>query len=106
MPTSPPRPSSRPSALRAAVERVSHDPLVRLTRLPRALPFVVLLALLVAGIFVGGVVGAVLIGLVALFVAWLMYLGWPRLTGVERLGRLAVLAIAVALCVVQLFPRA
>jgi hypothetical protein len=74
-------------------------------RLPRAVPFLVLLALLVLGVVLGGPVGAVLVGLVALVVAWLLALAWPALTGVERLGRLAVLLLAVALCVVQAVPR-
>ena len=104
-PASPsPRPSA-PSGLRVAVERVSHPLLTRVVALPRAVPFVVLLALLVIGVLVGGVVGVVCTAVVALFVAWLMYLSWPRLTGVERLGRAAVLLVALALVLVQLFPR-
>jgi len=68
-------------------------------------PFLVLLALVVAGVLVGGPLGAVLVGLVAVAVAWLLALAWPALTGVERLGRVAVLLLAVALAVVQLRPR-
>ena len=106
MPASGPSASTpRPSALRAAVARASHPVLSRISRLPRAVPFLVLLALLLVGLYVGGVVGGVCTGIVALFVAWLLYLSWPRLTTPERLGRLAVLALAVALCVVQFFPR-
>lgn len=106
----PARPSDRPAAppatgLRAAVERASVGPLTRLTRMPRAVPFLVVLGLLVAGIFVGGPVGAVLLAVVVLVVAWLLYLGWPRLTTSERLGRTAVLLLAVALCLTQAFPR-
>jgi hypothetical protein len=91
--------------LRAAVERASVGPLTRLTRLPRAVPFLVVLGLLVGGIFVGGTVGALLLAVVVLAVAWLLYLGWPRLTTSERLGRTAVLLLAVALCLTQAFPR-
>jgi hypothetical protein len=79
--------------------------LTRLTRLPRAVPFLVVLGLLVGGIFIGGAVGAVLLAVVVLVVAWLLYLGWPRLTTSERLGRTAVLLLAVALCLTQVFPR-
>ena len=103
-------PSDRPTpsphgAARATLERLSLPLLTRVARLPRAVPFLVLLALLVAGVVVGGPLGAVLIGLVALVVAWLLVLAWPALTGVERLGRVAVLLLAVALCAVQLRPR-
>jgi len=93
------------SGLRAAIERVSLPLLLRLSRLPRAVPFLVLLAGLVVAIVVGGPVAVVLTAVVALLVAWLLYLGWPRLTRAERLGRSAVLLLAVALCVTQAFPR-
>jgi hypothetical protein len=99
-PTPPP-----PGPARAALERASLPLLARAARLPRAVPFLVLLALVVAGVLVGGPLGAVLVGLVALAVAWLLALAWPALTGVERLGRVAVLLLAVALAVVQLRPR-
>ncbi len=79
--------------------------MTRLSQLPRLLPFLVLLALLVGGVLIGGPTGFVLMGLAALFVAWVLYLSWPRLTGSERIMRLAVLLLAVAMAVVQLFPR-
>ena len=101
--TTPPS-SSPPGPARQALERVSLPLLTRVARLPRPVPFLVLLALLVAGVLVSGPVGAVLVGLVAAVVAWLLALAWPGLTGVERLGRVAVLLLAVALCVVQI-PR-
>lgn len=99
-PTPPP-----PGPARSALERFSLPLLRRVARLPRAVPFLVLLALLVAGVLLGGPLGAVLIGLVVLVVAWLLAVAWPALTGVERLGRVAVLLLAVALCAVQLRPR-
>jgi hypothetical protein len=102
--SSSPRPAPS-SGARAAVERVSRPLLLRLTALPRALPVVVLLVVLVVGVYVGGAVGVACTAVVVLFVAWLMYLSWPRLTGAEKLGRLAVLAVAVALCLVQAFPQ-
>jgi hypothetical protein len=37
--------------------------------------------------------------------AWILALAWPRLTGAERLMRLAVVAIMVAVLVTQLAPR-
>ena len=94
-----------PSGLRASVDRASLPLLLRLTRLPRAVPFLVLLAALVTGLMVGGAVGMVLTGLVVLVVGWLVYLGWPRLSTSMRLGRLAVLLMAVALWATQAFPR-
>ena len=79
--------------------------MTKLRRLPRLLPFVILLILLVGGVFISGPIGFVLMGLAALFVAWVLYLSWPRLNTTERVMRLAVLLLAVAMAVIQLFPR-
>ena len=91
--------------MRDKIERASLPLLTRLSHLPRLVPFFILLVLLVAGALVGGPVGFVLMGLAALFVAWLLYLSWPRLTGTEKLMRSAVVLLAVALALTQLFPR-
>ena len=79
--------------------------MTRLSRLPRLAPFLILLALLIAGVLISGRIGFVLIGLAAIFVAWVLYLSWPRLSGAERIMRLAVLLLAVAMAVVKLSPR-
>jgi len=94
-----------PNTLRASIERASLPLLTRLSALPRIVPFLTMLVLLVAGALVGGPVGFVLMSIAALFVLWLLYLSWPRLTAAERLMRTAVVLLAVALAVVQLFPR-
>jgi hypothetical protein len=44
-------------------------------------------------------------GLGALFVGWILYLSWPRLTGSERIMRSAVVLLAVAMAVTRLFPK-
>ena len=79
--------------------------MTRLSKLPKLVPFAVLLILLGAGLIIHGPAGFVLVGLAALFVAWVLYLSWPVLKGSERIMRLAVLLLAVALAIVQLFPR-
>ena len=79
--------------------------MTRLSRLPRLVPFLILIALLVGGMLIGGPTGFVLMAVAAVFVAWVLYLSWPALSSSERIMRLAVLLIAVALAVVQLFPR-
>lgn len=94
-----------PGPVRAAVERASRPALERLARLPVWLPFLALLALILVGGFLGGPVGWVMVGLALLFVTWLLYLSWPRLTGVERVMRVAVLLLFLAVTVVQLVPR-
>lgn len=99
--------SAQPSggALRTAVEHHS-APLVRwLASLPPWLPFLAMLVLILVGAVVGGIVGGVAVGLAAVVVGWLLYLSWPRLRPAERLMRLAVLAVVLAVGVTQLFPR-
>jgi hypothetical protein len=93
------------STLRPSIERASLPLITRLSSLPRAAPFLLLLALLVAGALIRGPVGLVLMGLATAFVGWILYLSWPRLTGSERIMRFAVLLLAVAMTVRQLFPR-
>jgi hypothetical protein len=94
-----------PTPLRRSLERASLPLITRLSHLPKAVPFLLLLALLVAGVFISGTVGFVLMALGAAFVGWILFLSWPRLNGSERIMRLAVLLLALALAVVQLFPR-
>jgi hypothetical protein len=93
------------SGLRRSVERASRPALIRLSRLPRMVPFLVMLALIVVGLLVAGVVGFVLITLGVLFLVWLLFLGWPALSSSERLMRLAVIVLGGALAVIQLFPQ-
>jgi hypothetical protein len=91
--------------MRAAVEDASRPLLIRLSRLPRIVPFLVMLALVVAGLFVSGVGGFVLIMLGVAFLTWLLYLGWPQLALAERMLRLAVVVLALGMAVIQLAPR-
>jgi hypothetical protein len=94
-----------PNPLRRSVERASLPLITRLSHLPKAVPFLILLALLVAGVFISGPVGFVLMMLGAAFVGWVLYLSWPGLSQSERIMRFAVLLLAFVLAVVQLFPR-
>jgi hypothetical protein len=91
--------------VRTSIERVSAPTLVRLGRLPRMVPFVIMLALIVVGLLIHGPAGFALITLGVLFLVWLLYLAWPALAPVERLMRLAVVVLGTALAVTQLFPR-
>lgn len=104
-PSSEPTHAEGPGALRLRVEQASRPLLERLATLPVWLPFLVLLLLVLGGGFLGGPVGWVMVVAALLFIFWLLYLSWPRLTGVERVMRLAVLAVFVAVATTQLFPR-
>ncbi|HYO17136.1 MAG TPA: DUF6703 family protein [Dermatophilaceae bacterium] len=94
-----------PNTLRQRIDQASLPLMTKLSQLPRLVPFVLLLTLLIAGVLISGPVGFVLMGAASAFVGWVLYLSWPRLTGSERIMRLAVLLLAVAMAVVQLFPR-
>ena len=69
-------------------------PLVLLaSRLPRAVPFLVVAALLVGGLLAEGVVGGVLLLALAALLGSLLYLSWPALRPGPQLVRLAVVAL-------------
>ena len=89
---------------RSRVEHAAYPVLERLERLPRVVPFLGVLALIVVGIFVPRW-GFLATALVALIVAFLIYYTWPRLTLPERLMRCAVLALITAVAVVQAVPH-
>ena len=90
---------------RSRVEHAAYPVLDRLERLPRVVPFLAVLVLIVVGILVPRW-GFVATALVALAVAFLVYYTWPRLSLPERLMRLAVLALITAVALVQAVPRA
>jgi energy-coupling factor transporter transmembrane protein EcfT len=94
-----------PNTLRNRIDHASLPLMTKLTELPRLVPFLLLLALLILGVVISGPVGFVLMAVAAAFVGWVLYLSWPRLSGSERIMRFAVLLLAIALAVVQLFPR-
>jgi hypothetical protein len=93
-----------PNPLRRRIDQASLPLMTRLSHLPRLVPFLILLGLLVVGLLIGSVAGFVLMSLAAAFVGWVLYLSWPLLSSSERLMRLAVLLIAVAMAVTRL-PR-
>lgn len=78
--------------------------LTRIAHLPRAVPFLVILALTLIGGFAPFPAGVCLL-LVAAILGWIGYLGWPRLTSAERLMRVAVIALVLAIAVIRLNPR-
>ncbi|WP_134773606.1 DUF6703 family protein [Ornithinimicrobium flavum] len=104
-PSSAPSAAGGPGPFRRSVEQASRPALELLGRLPVWLPFLVLLVLLLGGGFLGGPAGWVLVGVAMLFILWLLFLSWPRLTPVERVMRVAVLVLFLAVTVTQLVPR-
>jgi hypothetical protein len=96
-----PRPFLTPGAspFRQSVERRSAVAVVALRALPKAMPGLLVLALLAGALIVQGVGGAVLVLVVALLLTWLVYLSWPALPGAGRAVRLATIAALVAFAV-------
>lgn len=83
---------STPS-FRRRVETAAGPLVVVLARLPRIVPFLVVMALLLAGLFLQGVVGALLLLALTAGLAVLLALAWPALEPGARLLRLAVVAL-------------
>ena len=82
-------------SLRRGLELRSGPALVLLGRLPRAVPFLVVLALLVGGLALQGPAGALLLLLLAAFAGWVTYLAWPVLVPGARSVRVLVLVLLV-----------
>jgi hypothetical protein len=92
-------PSASPA--RQAIERHSARPLLFLHQLPTWVLPVVLAVLLVAGLALKGLGGAVALCAVAAVVGWLASVSWPRLTSTGRAGRLLVIAVVVVAAAYQ-----
>ena len=92
------------STFRQRVDRASLPAITALSRLPRALPVLAVLGLMVAGILVPGW-GWVLLLVVVLFIGWTLYLAWPVLDPTPRLMRATILLLAAAITVTQAFPQ-
>ena len=92
-------------SLRSRIEHASYPVMERVNAVPRTAALVILAVVLAVGVFAPTPWSGIAFLLVSLFVGWLLYLTWPRLTMPERLMRLAVLALALAVAVVNLVPK-
>jgi len=73
-----------------------------LARIPPLAVFIVVIAVFAAGVTIGGLVGAVLLGVLAVGVGILLAVTWKVLKPSDRVMRVLVLGLVVALAVVQL----
>ena len=92
------------SSLRESFERASLPALTYISSLPRFVPFLAILGLVIAGLLIPGW-GWVLIVLVMLLLAWIGALAWPRLSMPERMMRVAVVVMMAAIAITQAVPR-
>lgn len=84
------------SPFRRRVELQAGPLVVLMAKLPRVVPFLVVLGLLVAGLLIQGLVGALLLGLLTLLMGLLLFLAWPALPQQGRLIRGLVVAVVAA----------
>jgi hypothetical protein len=89
--------------LRKQIEILSTPILLRISSWPKAIVPLLLLAFLLVGLFVPGVVGGFFILLVGLFVGWLLYLSWPLLAPGARILRLIAVAVILGSALTQIF---
>lgn len=80
---------------RRTVERRLGPPLIVLSRLPKVVPFLLMAGLLIGGLSVQGLLGAVLLLTVAAVLGALLYLSWPALEQGPRVLRSLVVAVVV-----------
>lgn len=73
--------------------------------LPRFVPAVAVLGLFGLAAFLPPTVAWIPLLGVALFITWLLYLTWPRLTRPEKLLRFAVLVLVLAVTVARALPQ-
>lgn len=99
----PSQPHPEPVATNA-FERASLPATRFLAGLPPLVPILVVFALVLVGGFIGPW-GAIPLGLVVVFLLWMLALSWPRLRQSERLMRIAVIALVLALTIIKVVPR-
>lgn len=93
------------SPMRRAIEARSAPILQRLVAMPRWVLFVGLVALVVGGLLLTGVPAFLLLGLIAVFLAWLAFLAWPVLRPGQRTLRALTVALVAGAAVARLMSE-
>jgi hypothetical protein len=76
-----------------------------LSRVPPVAVFLLVTAVFVVGILVGGATGALLLGVLVAGIAVLLAVTWNALSPGERAGRVFILAVLVAVAVSVLLTK-
>lgn len=76
-----------------------------LSRVPPVAVFLLVAALFAGGVLIGGLVGAVLLGVLAAGMAVLLATTWPVLSSSQRVLRALVLAVLIAVAVSVLLKK-
>lgn len=98
----PPQEPAAASPFRQRVERRSAVLLVYLSKLPRAVPGLLVAALVAGGLLAPPLVGGVLLLVIAVLMVWLFYLSAPAVPLPGRVVRAVVVALVVAYAFVRL----
>jgi hypothetical protein len=91
-----------PGRMRDKIERRNIVALTYLNSLPRPVTFGLVMLVLLAGVLTTGVLAAVALGIVTLFLTWLLYVGWPQMSPSGRLLRLLATLLVAGFAVRQL----
>lgn len=92
------------SPLARKIAAASMPALIWLHSRPRWFLLVLIGVLLLAGLLVQGIPGALLLLVLATFLAWLLLLSWPVLQGGGRLGRVLMVAMVAGAALVKVLP--
>jgi hypothetical protein len=89
---------------RSRIEHASAPWVERMNAVPRGVALGALVVVLAVGVLAPSPWSGLAFLVVSAFVGWLLFLTWQRLTLPERLLRLAVLTLALAVGIVGLVP--
>lgn len=88
---------------RDRLERRSRSVLLTLRRVPQWLLFLIVLGCVLGGLLLSGPPAAALLGVVAVLLAWLLLLAWPRLTAGQRILRGLTVGLLAGAAIWRLF---
>lgn len=88
---------------RKKLEILSTPALLTINNWPKWLIPLGMLAFLLVGLFVPGVVGGFFILIVGTFVGWLLFLSWPLLDPKAKIFRLLVVVVIIGSALTQIF---
>ncbi|MDV3221926.1 DUF6703 family protein [Intrasporangium sp.] len=91
-------------SFRSRIEHASAPWVERMNAVPRGVALGALVVVLAVGVLAPSPWSGLAFLVVSAFVGWLLFLTWQRLTLPERLMRLAVLTLALAVAIVGLVP--
>jgi hypothetical protein len=90
------------SPFRTAVERRSAVFVIFLRRLPRAVPALLVIGLVAAGLLAAPPISGIALLVVGLLLVWLVFLSWPAIPPPARVIRVVVIAVVLGYALAHL----